>query len=87
MTAPEQGRLTCKELIELVTDYLEGRMPEAERLKFEDHLSWCPPCVIYLEQIRMTVRAAGTLAAQDMPVADQDALLAAFRHWKTHKEG
>jgi len=81
MTAPT-NHMTCKELVELVTDYLEARLPEPERLKFEDHLSWCPPCVVYLDQIRMAAGAASKLTEQDVPPLAREALLAAFRHWK-----
>ena len=85
MTAP-RNHLTCKELVELVTDYLEARLPEPERLKFEDHLSWCPPCVVYLDQIKLAIGAAGRLTEQDVPAPAREALLHAFRQWKG-KEG
>jgi len=70
--------LTCRELVELVTDYLEGTLPERERARFEAHLGECEACVAYVEQMRTTVRliqAAGT--AEDVP--GMDALLEAFR--------
>lgn len=73
--------LTCKEIVELVTDYLEDRLTAEERLRFEEHLHWCPPCVQYLDQMRTTIRAAGRLAEGDVSPTARDALLNAFRAW------
>jgi anti-sigma factor RsiW len=78
MTQP----LTCQELVELVTDYLEGALSRADRRRFEQHLDVCPGCVIYVEQIRETVRLTGRLREDDLAPAARDALLAQFRNWK-----
>jgi anti-sigma factor RsiW len=78
MTLPE---LSCGELVELVTDYLEGRMPDAARARFEAHLDGCQGCRNYVEQIRGTVRLAGTLGEEDLNPEGRDRLLAAFRGW------
>ena len=54
--------LSCQELVELVTDYLEGALPEAERIRFDDHLGGCDGCSAYLSQMRATIvadRSAG----------------------------
>ncbi len=70
--------LTCRELVELVTDYLEGSLPAHEHARFEAHLGECEACVAYVEQMRTTVRltrAAGT--AETVP--GMDALMEAFR--------
>ena len=74
--------MTCKELVELVTDYLEGKLPAVEVVRFEQHLSSCDGCTNYLEQMRQTVRAVGH-ARQDVlaPQQWQD-LLKLFRDWK-----
>ena len=74
--------LTCKELVEVVTDYLEGRMPPGRRLLFEEHLAFCSWCVTYVEQMRETVRATGTLREEDLDPALRDSLLTVFRDWK-----
>jgi anti-sigma factor RsiW len=74
--------LTCKGLTELITDYLEERLPETERIKFEQHLSICPGCVIYLEQMRFTIRALGARPRGGIPKAVESDLLQAFRSWK-----
>ena len=78
MTQP----LTCRELVELVTDYLEGALAPGDRERFEQHLEVCPGCVTYLEQIRETIRQAGRLREEDLAPPARDALLAQFRNWK-----
>jgi predicted anti-sigma-YlaC factor YlaD len=74
--------LTCKELVEVVTDYLEGRMPAERRLLFEEHVAFCDGCQTYLEQMRTTVRLTGTLSEADIPPEARDGLLRVFRDWK-----
>jgi anti-sigma factor RsiW len=72
------SELTCQELVELVTDYLDGALPEAERVRLEEHLAECPGCRAYVEQIRTTARLAGE-AERLRPPPEMDVLLAAFR--------
>jgi predicted anti-sigma-YlaC factor YlaD len=74
--------LTCKELVEVVTDYLEGRLPPVERVRFEEHVAFCSWCRTYLEQMRETVRLTGTLAEEDLSPEAREGLLRAFRDWK-----
>jgi anti-sigma factor RsiW len=74
--------MNCKELVELVTDYVEGAMPPDKRLHFEEHLAICPGCVGYVEQMRTTVQVVGALRAESIPPDARDALLKAFREWK-----
>ena len=71
--------MTCEELVELVTDYLEGRLSAFERSRFEEHLLDCPGCSAYLEQLRQTIRLTGALREEHIPPRVQEALLAAFR--------
>ena len=59
--------MDCKQLVELVTDYLEGRMPDSDRARFDSHLAQCEGCTTYVEQIRATVVVAGTLREDDLP--------------------
>jgi anti-sigma factor RsiW len=71
--------LVCREFVELVTDYLEGVLPEADRVRFEQHLAECDGCSGYLEDMR---RLVGTLGAAPAPPPDphvREALLRAFR--------
>jgi anti-sigma factor RsiW len=73
--------LTCREFVELVTDYLEERMAPAERDRFEAHLAICPGCQAYLDQMRETIAALGRLTEERLSPDARDALLAAFRGW------
>ena len=70
---------TCREVVELVTDYLEGQLAPGERERFEMHLAICEPCVTYLEQIRLTIGAAGALRESQIPDDQRTGLIAAFR--------
>jgi anti-sigma factor RsiW len=73
--------LTCQELVELVTDYLEGALAPAERARFEAHVAGCSGCERYLDQMRATVALArGSRAVEAGP--EVSALLSAFRDWK-----
>ena len=74
--------ITCKELVELVTEYLEGTLPPETREAFEAHLSVCPGCDTYLDQMRETVRVTGTLTEEQLDPTVRDQLLAAFRDWR-----
>jgi predicted anti-sigma-YlaC factor YlaD len=79
MSVPE---LTCKELVEVVTDYLEGSMPAERRLLFEEHLAFCDGCQTYLEQVQETIRLTGTLTEEDLGPEAREGLLRVFRDWK-----
>ena len=79
MSVPE---LTCQELVEVVTDYLEGSMPAERRLLFEEHLAFCDWCQTYLEQMRATIRLTGTLEEEDLTPEARAALLDVFRDWR-----
>jgi anti-sigma factor RsiW len=72
--------MTCQELVELVTDYLEGALTHDDTARFEEHLAACPGCETYLEQMRSTI--AVTRASGDVvePSAISP-LLDAFRGW------
>ena len=74
--------LACQEIVELVTDYLEGAMDTALRASFEAHLSGCPHCTHYLEQIRATIQVAGTITAADLSPELRAGLLEAFRGFR-----
>jgi anti-sigma factor RsiW len=56
-------RLTCQELVELVTDYVEGALDPDERSLFEEHLARCAGCVNYVDQLRRTVELIERLYA------------------------
>jgi anti-sigma factor RsiW len=73
--------MSCRELVELVTDYVEGRL-DAERLaRFEEHLAACPACVVYVEQFRQTIAELGRIPPESLSPEVEEGLLAAFRDW------
>jgi anti-sigma factor RsiW len=74
--------LSCQELVELVTDYLEGALDERDLRAFEVHLAGCDGCTEYLDEMRTTIRVVGTLTPNDLTQAAETALLQAFRDWK-----
>jgi predicted anti-sigma-YlaC factor YlaD len=76
----DQG-LTCHEVVELVTDYLEGALTEDARRRVEEHLSICDGCTRYLEQMRETIRLTGMLTEEQIPQEQKADLLEAFRSW------
>jgi predicted anti-sigma-YlaC factor YlaD len=75
--------MTCRELVELVTDRLEGRLEEGDRRRFDEHLGECPDCREYVEQMRQTVRTLGTMSEDALSAPARDALLHAFQSWRT----
>lgn len=75
------AHLNCRELVELVTAYLEGDLSSGERKRFDAHLSGCAGCTMYVEQMRRTIVLTGTLSVDDVPREAEEALLRAFRDW------
>ena len=75
--------LVCREIVELVTDYLGGTLPARDRTRFDQHLLTCPPCTTYLAQVRTPLELARELGAADPPPADEVAerLGDLFRRW------
>jgi anti-sigma factor RsiW len=69
----------CTEVVELVTDYLEGALPAADARRLERHVATCPGCTEYLEQMRALAGSLGGLAEDSIPAATRDGLIAAFR--------
>ena len=76
-------RLSCRELVELVTDYFEGALSEEERLRFDEHIGICEGCGIYLEQMRQTIVVAGRLSEELLAADAERELLEAFRGWRS----
>jgi len=78
----EHQALSCRELVELVTEYLEGALPAPERDRFESHIATCPDCTNYLAQMRTTIRLSGVLTEESLSPTARAQLLVAFRTWK-----
>jgi anti-sigma factor RsiW len=74
--------LVCREMVELMTEYLEGTLSASDRARFEAHLGRCDGCTEYLAQLRAQVRMAGRLSESSLEPQFRDRLLAAFRDWR-----
>ena len=78
-TLPE---MPCQELVEVVTDYLEGRLSLVDRARFEAHIADCEYCETYLEQMRQTIRTLGRISEDSLSESARGTLLEAFRTWR-----
>jgi anti-sigma factor RsiW len=74
--------LVCQQVVELVTDYLEGSLSAADHRRFEAHLADCPHCTEYLAQIRETIRLAGRVEPEDLTPAMRTDLTDLYRRWR-----
>jgi anti-sigma factor RsiW len=77
--------LACRELVELVTDYLEGALPPSERERLEAHFGSCRGCAAYLRQMRDLVRVSGRMAIRAVPPEPPPELVRAFATWKAER--
>jgi anti-sigma factor (TIGR02949 family) len=75
--------MTCVEVVQLMTEYLEGTLPAADRARFEEHIASCDGCHEYLRQLETTRKLAGKLAEEPVPERLQAELMRAFRDWKS----
>lgn len=73
--------MACQELVRVVSDYLEGSLPERERERLEHHLAGCEGCRRYVHQMQTTIRLSGTLTAERLDPATRAELLRLFRDW------
>jgi anti-sigma factor RsiW len=83
LMAIDDCALTCKELVELVTDYLEGALSSEDRKRFEVHFSACDGCTAYLQQMRKTIQTLGNLQENSLSSQAKENLLRLFQNWKT----
>jgi anti-sigma factor RsiW len=74
--------VTCQQVVELVTDYVERTLPAEQAALFEQHINFCDGCDWYLQQMRTTIETVGRITEEDVPPETRDRLLAAFREWK-----
>jgi anti-sigma factor RsiW len=75
----DTDEVACRQVVELVTDYLEGDLPEPTRAAVERHLALCPPCVRYVKQMRSTAESLHEISVENISPAARDELLGAFR--------
>lgn len=80
--AESHDHLSCQEVVELVTDYLDEALSPDEAALVEQHLNFCEGCVWYVEQIKATAAAVGEVREEDIAPDAKDRLMAAFRDWR-----
>lgn len=78
--------LSCRELVEILTDYLERALSAQERIRVEQHLVVCSGCARYADQLRATIRLSGTLELDDLGPESRRSLLAALETWMSKRE-
>ncbi|HWJ50453.1 MAG TPA: zf-HC2 domain-containing protein [Solirubrobacteraceae bacterium] len=76
----------CQEMVELITDYIEGELSRSQRRRFEAHLAACEHCSEYLEQMRATIRATGLLRVEDLTPQMREDFGALYRSWRAEEE-
>jgi anti-sigma factor RsiW len=85
MTEAQIPQMACQELVEMVTDYLDGALPEADVARLERHLEGCDGCTAYLEQIRVTIAVLGHLPPESLTPEATEKLMAAFAAWRQER--
>ena len=78
--------LACRELVELVSDYLEGALPDAHRSRFEAHIAGCDACVVYVRQMRETLSVMGSIPPESLSGEAERELRDAFRDWRERRQ-
>lgn len=78
----EAEPLSCQDVVELITEYLEGSLPAKRRLGFEEHVAICPPCRNYFSQFRHTIQVGKRIEEDQLPPAVRDALVKVFHDWR-----
>jgi anti-sigma factor RsiW len=81
-----RGELVCQEMVELITDYLEGTLTRSQRKRFEAHLAACEHCTEYLRQMRATIRFTGSLRAEDLTPAMREDFTELYRRWRAEDD-
>jgi anti-sigma factor RsiW len=81
-TMSTKAEMSCREVVEVVSDYIDGSLPAEDRERLDAHLTECPCCVQYVQQMRETIVALGRVDAESLSPQAQERLLAAFRGWR-----
>jgi len=76
------GNMSCLEMTDLITEYLDGSMPLFKRIRFQMHVGLCRGCRNYLNQMKLTIKTLGKLPVDSMPPDIRDEMLYRFRNWK-----
>lgn len=85
MTVPDPTTLVCKDVVELVSEFLGGAMSPADRARIEQHLLVCPPCTIHVAHVKSLVARLADLRGGGKAVEVGASLIDAFRHWTQTK--
>jgi anti-sigma factor RsiW len=78
--------LVCQQVVELVTDYLEGTLSRSQRRRFEAHLAGCEHCTEYLAQMRATIALTGRLRAEDLSPEMREEFSSIYRRWRSEAD-
>ena len=79
------AEIPCQQVVELISDYLEGALPTRERRRLEHHLAGCPHCTAYLAQMRETLRLTGRLVPEDLSPEMQREFSDVYRQWRSEQ--
>jgi len=74
--------LVCRDAVELVSDYLDGTLSRRQRRRLEKHLAQCDACSAYLDQMRATIAASGTVGPEGLPSEVVEGLVNLFRQYR-----
>jgi anti-sigma factor RsiW len=86
MILGRRNELVCQQMVELITDYLEGVLSRSQRRRFEAHVAGCEHCTEYLEQMRATIRVTGRLQAEDLSPEMREEFSALYRRWRSEDQ-
>lgn len=81
------GGMSCRQIVELVTEYLEGSLSRKDTRRFEEHIEECPYCATYLDQMRQTIVTLGELREESLEPEVREQLVATFRDWRSRQAG
>jgi predicted anti-sigma-YlaC factor YlaD len=85
MINANKNELSCQEVVELVTDYLEQALLPETQAQFEEHVAQCPGCNTFLEQVQQTIVMLRKLSEQQSFPETKQGLLEVFRSWKQNE--
>lgn len=77
------AEIPCQQVVEMISDYLEGALSPREHRRLEAHLAGCPHCSAYLAQMRETLRLTGRLVPEDLSPAMQREFADVYRRWRS----
>ena len=86
MKLARRQQLVCQQMVELITDYLEGTLSRSQRRRFEAHIAACENCTEYLQQMRATIRLTGSLRAEDLTPSMHEEFTELYRRWREEDE-